>query len=394
MHIEIRHCYPVAGEFTVDEQELCCPSGQVKCIGCYLRRTSDGIGKEPSPFTSIPRGMYWVVITITTVGYGDLYPTSTGGRLLAILVTFSGVLALALPISVIGNNFTILYERSRLEQKRRELRVVRSKRKSSLKMADVLQQARNRPGASVRGPFSHHKFNPFNFLRSHSQATYDDDDDGNSIIRAKRTSRNYDERQHRAALRIAQTFQRRKAEREHKKVHVDRVHPVTALSDLEERMISSSNTDNGTILECVSQCYPTEIPEASDTIGNVSVTLQQSDQRPSHTYSENSCKMIVTADATTAKALTSSMGNASDLWRPTGEQRKLSHNQATHTNAVSGDSYQNATLSAESVKLLGTMIASVRESIAAQQRTLAILENQFRLVSETINAERGPAPRM
>lgn len=344
--------------------------------------------------------MYWVVITITTVGYGDLYPTSTGGRLLAILVTYSGVLALALPISVIGNNFTALYERSRLEQKRRELRVVRTKRKASSKMADVYRQARNRPSASVRRSPSQNKFNPFYFIRSQSQATYDDGDDCNSIIRVKRASPSDDEQQQRAALRIAKTFKRRKAERGHRDVQVDKVHPVTRLSDLEEKIVFSSNTDNETTLECVSQRYLGDIPGESDPVGNESIFLRQSDQTSSRTHSEGSSQSssadIVTAKALASCSLTSSMGTASDLVRPMNEQRKLPHafDLPTNTCAVSTDSYRNDSLSAESVVLLGTMIASMRESITAQQRTLALLENQLRLASRTINEEGAPAPHM
>lgn len=90
-----------AGEFTVNSMY---PDGE------YLRWNIIGDSKEVSPFTSIPLACYWVVVTATTVGYGDLVPTSGAGRLVAAVCMYCGVLVLALPISVIGSNFSREYD--------------------------------------------------------------------------------------------------------------------------------------------------------------------------------------------------------------------------------------------------------------------------------------------
>ena len=77
--------------------------------GIYLRMTSVNNGREISPFVNVQTSIYWAVVTITTVGYGDLVPTSNGGRVLASVCSLFGILMLALPVSVISSNFTKEY---------------------------------------------------------------------------------------------------------------------------------------------------------------------------------------------------------------------------------------------------------------------------------------------
>jgi len=60
---------------------------------------------EDSGFTSIPISMYWCMVTITTVGYGDMYPATDLGRLLACFTMFTGLIVIACVVIVFGGNF-------------------------------------------------------------------------------------------------------------------------------------------------------------------------------------------------------------------------------------------------------------------------------------------------
>jgi hypothetical protein len=78
---------------------------------CYARENNYLLGKlEPSPFYSIPMSFYWVLVTFTTVGYGDMFAQSFEGKIITCVTMICGILCLAMPISIIGSNFTQEYE--------------------------------------------------------------------------------------------------------------------------------------------------------------------------------------------------------------------------------------------------------------------------------------------
>lgn len=55
---------------------------------------------QPEVFTSMGATMWWAIITFTTVGYGDMYPISLGGRILTTFVSFLGIAFYAIPGSI------------------------------------------------------------------------------------------------------------------------------------------------------------------------------------------------------------------------------------------------------------------------------------------------------
>jgi len=64
---------------------------------------------EPLTFGNIPNGMWWALVTIATVGYGDLHPTSVLGKLVASALIYMSVAFIAVPTAIIGSALTSYY---------------------------------------------------------------------------------------------------------------------------------------------------------------------------------------------------------------------------------------------------------------------------------------------
>ena len=62
-------------------------------------------GAQPEAFSSIPAALWWGVVTLTTVGYGDVYPVTPVGQLLGGIIAALGVGLFALPASVLASGF-------------------------------------------------------------------------------------------------------------------------------------------------------------------------------------------------------------------------------------------------------------------------------------------------
>src|SRR5690606_31662437 len=57
-------------------------------------------------FTSIPRSIYWTIVTLTTVGYGDIVPVTAFGQFLSMLVMIIGYGVIAVPTGIVSAEFT------------------------------------------------------------------------------------------------------------------------------------------------------------------------------------------------------------------------------------------------------------------------------------------------
>ena len=61
---------------------------------------------EDSGFTSIPRSVYWAIVTLTTVGYGDIAPITPLGQFIASLIMIMGYAIIAIPTGIVSSEMT------------------------------------------------------------------------------------------------------------------------------------------------------------------------------------------------------------------------------------------------------------------------------------------------
>ncbi|XP_038606385.1 potassium voltage-gated channel subfamily G member 1 [Tachyglossus aculeatus] len=77
---------------------------------------------DTQEFTSIPACYWWAVITMTTVGYGDMVPRSIPGQVVALSSILSGILLMAFPVTSIFHTFSRSYLELKQEQERNMFR--------------------------------------------------------------------------------------------------------------------------------------------------------------------------------------------------------------------------------------------------------------------------------
>lgn len=60
---------------------------------------------QPDAFGTMPEAIWWAVVTVTTVGYGEVIPQTTAGRIIGGITMITGILMIALPVAIIGSSF-------------------------------------------------------------------------------------------------------------------------------------------------------------------------------------------------------------------------------------------------------------------------------------------------
>lgn len=73
---------------------------------------------QPAVFSSIPASMWWAISTLSTVGYGDIVPTTQAGKAIAAVITVLGIGMFALPAGILGAAYTEAMENRKTEARR------------------------------------------------------------------------------------------------------------------------------------------------------------------------------------------------------------------------------------------------------------------------------------
>ncbi len=79
--------------------------------GILHNEYSLGNRAQPEVFTNAFSGIWWAASTLLTVGYGDIYPVTTIGKIFGIFIAFLGVGMVAIPTGIISAGFVDQYSR-------------------------------------------------------------------------------------------------------------------------------------------------------------------------------------------------------------------------------------------------------------------------------------------
>lgn len=101
---------------------------------------------EEETFPNIPYAIWWALVTMTTVGYGDVVPKTELGYLIGAMCVIAGVLVIAFTVPVVVNNFTLYYTLCKSRNAR--LDMLEEKDRSRKKITTIFRCWKGKPSAS------------------------------------------------------------------------------------------------------------------------------------------------------------------------------------------------------------------------------------------------------
>ncbi|CAF0882482.1 unnamed protein product [Rotaria sordida] len=110
-------------------------------IGVILFSSAVYFAEQSEPesfFKSIPDAFWWAMITMTTVGYGDMRPVGIFGKIVGSMCAIAGVLTIALPVPVIVSNFNYFYHRDIDSEEQKDIKYSTSPGSSTPPIGDMI----------------------------------------------------------------------------------------------------------------------------------------------------------------------------------------------------------------------------------------------------------------
>ncbi len=120
----------------------------------------DHFDRGNTKFRSIPHSFWWSLITITTVGYGDMHPVTWLGKIVGSMCAICGVLIVALPVSIIGSNFSLFYTHAQAR-----LKLPKKKNRLFIQQTSTMYSERQAPRRrAVRRKMSSRNSDTYSFM--------------------------------------------------------------------------------------------------------------------------------------------------------------------------------------------------------------------------------------